>query len=454
MNMVLTNFAVSQAKGTGKAYTLNDTDALSLAVSANGFKCWHFRYYWMGERKRMSLGTYPEVSLREARVLRDEARTLVARGINPRSHRKQKRATVKLAGENTFKLVFERWHAHRSLSFKKGRQTSLSQVERVFAKDVLPKLGHRSIFEIKRQDLLDVLGAIERRSACSVAKKVRPWFNQMFRYALVKVDGLDVNPASDLDVVAKPTPPVRHQPFLRLAELPECLRMLRTYPGRLGTQLGLRMLFLTGVRTGELRWASRVAAADRSTDFEIVFHTVLAAFDLMPGEFSVEWVQDELIGQMADYLDEKYDTLAFEFTIPERSAPTPAGQTSEELPVPQAVHPASPPQVLDPASVPQAVPFDSAIEAAHDEADHGDIADDADGLSDEVENADEAIAAQAEQHIVAPAPVSARLQSIQRLVTDHLGEEQPEFEAGDSIAIPVEVSGPGGDASEHCRMRR
>lgn len=254
--MVLTNFAVRQAKATGKPYTLNDTEALSLAVSSSGGKCWHFRYYWMGERKRMSLGTYPEVSLREARELRDEARALVVKGVNPRAHRKQKRAAVKLAGENDFKLVFDRWHAHRSLSLKKGRQTALSQVERVFAKDVLPKLGHRSIYEIKRQDLLDVLGAIERREACSVAKKVRSWFNQMFRYALVKVDGLEINPASDLDVVAKPAPPVRHQPFLRLGEVPECLRMLRTYPGRLQTQLGLRMLFLTGVRTGELRWAT------------------------------------------------------------------------------------------------------------------------------------------------------------------------------------------------------
>lgn len=254
--MVLTNFAISHAKATGKAYTLNDTDALSLAVAASGNKCWHFRYYWMGERKRMSLGTFPEVSLREARSLRDEARALVAKGVNPRAHRKQKRAAVKLADENTFDQVFNRWHAHRSLFLKKGRQTSLSQVERIFGNDVLPKLKHRSIYDIKRQDLLDVVGAIERRKALSVAKKVRCWFNQMFRYALVQVPGLEVNPASDLDVVALPAPPVRHQPFLRMSELPECMQVLRNYTGRLATQLGLRMLFLTGVRTCELRLAT------------------------------------------------------------------------------------------------------------------------------------------------------------------------------------------------------
>lgn len=116
----------------------------------------------MKQTKRMSLGTFPEISLREARVLRDEARVLVAKGVNPRTHRKRTREAVNLAGENTFKVVFERWHTHRSLSLRKGRQTALSQVERVFAKDVLPKLGHRSIYEIKRQDLLEVLGSIER----------------------------------------------------------------------------------------------------------------------------------------------------------------------------------------------------------------------------------------------------------------------------------------------------
>ena len=100
--MALSDLAIRQAKATGKAYTLPDIDGLSLAVSASGGRTWHFRYYWLDRQKRMSLGTYPEVSLREARGLRDEARALLAKGVNPHTHRKQKRAVVKLAGENTF----------------------------------------------------------------------------------------------------------------------------------------------------------------------------------------------------------------------------------------------------------------------------------------------------------------------------------------------------------------
>lgn len=247
---------VRQAKATGKAYTLPDIDGLSLAVTATGSKSWHFRYYWMKEPKRMSLGTYPEVSLREARALRDEARALVAKDINPRLHRKQKRAAVKLAGENTFEAIYKKWLAHRERGLEKGRQTTLSILPRVFAKDVLPLLGKRSIYDIKRPDLLEVIARIERRKALSVAEKVRTWFNQMFRYALVVVPGLEQNPASDLDVVALPLPPVNHNPFLRMAELPKLLQRLRKYRGRLQTQLGLRLLLFTGVRTGELRLAT------------------------------------------------------------------------------------------------------------------------------------------------------------------------------------------------------
>ena len=254
--MALSDLVVRQAKATGKAYTLPDIDGLSLAVTAAGSKSWHFRYYWMKEPKRMSLGTYPEVSLREARALRDEARALVAKDINPRLHRKQKRAAVKLAGENTFEAIYKKWLAHRELGLKKGRQTTLSILPRVFAKDVLPLLGKRSIYDIKRPDLLEVIARIERRKALSVAEKVRTWFNQMFRYALVVVPGLEQNPASDLDVVALPLPPVNHNPFLRMAELPKLLQRLRKYRGRLQTQLGLRLLLFTGVRTGELRLAT------------------------------------------------------------------------------------------------------------------------------------------------------------------------------------------------------
>jgi len=97
---------------------------------------------------------------------------------------------------------------------------------------------------------------VEKRGSLSVAEKLRTWFTQLFTYATVTVPDLGDNPAKDLGVVALPLPPVDNNPFLRMPELPLMLQTLRKYRGRLNTQLGLRLLFLTGVRTGELRFAT------------------------------------------------------------------------------------------------------------------------------------------------------------------------------------------------------
>ena len=255
--MALSDLTVRQAKAADKAYSLPDTDGLGLVVAPTGGKSWHLRYYWLGKQKRISLGNYPEIGLREARTLRDEARALLAKGINPHTDRKQKRHAVKLAADYTFKAVFDAWVEHRRKELKEGRQSTLSQILRIFGKDVLPTLGKMSIYDIRRPQLLGVLARIEERKAFTTAETVRTWLSQLFRYALVIVEGLEANPASDLDVVAEPKPPVSHNPYLHLPELPNFLQKLRRYnPRGWQTQLGIRLLFLTGVRTGELRLAT------------------------------------------------------------------------------------------------------------------------------------------------------------------------------------------------------
>lgn len=254
--MALSDLVVRQTKATDKDRNLTDYDGLSLFVPVKGRKAWHFRYYWAGKSARMSLGTYPELSLREARGLRDQARALVAKGLNPRAERKRKRQTIVLAGEHTFMAVYEKWRGHRKLSLDEGRQTSLEQIKRVFKKDVFPVLRHLTIHEITRAHLLDIIGKVEARNSLSVAEKLRAWFKQLFTYAQVVVPGMTENPTTDLEVVAVPLPPVDHNPFLRMPELPTMLRTLRKYGGSVKTQLGVRLLLLTGVRTGELRFAT------------------------------------------------------------------------------------------------------------------------------------------------------------------------------------------------------
>ncbi|MBT2298116.1 Arm DNA-binding domain-containing protein [Pseudomonas proteolytica] len=84
--MALSEMSIRHARVTGSDYTLCDSDGLTLNVTASGGKVWLFRYYWAGKRKRMSLGFYPQIPLKEARTRRDDARVLVAQGINPYEH--------------------------------------------------------------------------------------------------------------------------------------------------------------------------------------------------------------------------------------------------------------------------------------------------------------------------------------------------------------------------------
>jgi len=252
--MALSELAIRRAKTMDKDRILADGDGLYLFVPPTGRKAWHFRYYWRGKRQRMSFGTYPELSLRQARALCDEARARLAKGLNPRLERQ--RQAIAQVTEHTFMALYERWRNHRRLSLEDVPRGSLFQSNSLFKKDVFPVLKHLTVHEITRTHLLEILDRVEQRGALHVAEKLRTWFRQLFRYAQVVVPGLTENPAADLAVVALPLPPVEHNPFLRMTELPAMLQTLRKYRGQRNTQLGVRLLLLTGVRTGELRFAT------------------------------------------------------------------------------------------------------------------------------------------------------------------------------------------------------
>ncbi|MCK8663682.1 tyrosine-type recombinase/integrase [Pseudomonas azerbaijanoccidens] len=120
---------------------------------------------------------------------------------------------------------------------------------------MLPCLGDLPIADISCGDVLELIRRIERRGVLISARKVRTWLNQIFRFAMA--EGLvDVNSAADLDIVNETPRPVRHNPFLQVNELPGLLRTVTHYGCAEKTRLGIRLLLLTGVRTGELRAAT------------------------------------------------------------------------------------------------------------------------------------------------------------------------------------------------------
>ncbi|WP_434729087.1 tyrosine-type recombinase/integrase [Pseudomonas soli] len=253
--MPLTDTAARQAKPKDKAYTLKDGDGLFLYVAKSGTKSWHFRFTWHGSQERISMGTYPEISLRDARERRDEARSLVAKGIDPRAERRQAKAEAAVHQQNTFEAVANRWHEFKLPRWAAARKGAVVQARFYLDKDLIPELGRLPIAQVRRADVLEAMRRVERRGALNSARKCRSWLNEIFRFGIAE-GLLKVNPAVDLDIVAMPEPPEQHNPYLRRAELGDFLLHLRDFKMAEYVRSAIRLLLLTGVRTIELRSAT------------------------------------------------------------------------------------------------------------------------------------------------------------------------------------------------------
>lgn len=253
----LTDLGIRRAKAKSSVYTLSDGRGLGLRIEPSGAKRWHFRFYWQGKQQRISFGCFPEVDLCLARERRENARQLVARGIDPRLVEAVGDDSVSSVAGVTFGAFAEQWKALKLLKLGtelKQRQSTRVQIERYLRKDLLPHLGHLPLDSISQREVLAVLRKIEARGALSIAEKCRGWLNELFRHAIA--EGLiRVNPVNDVDVVLLPCRPPRHNPFLRMEALPELLCRLEDYQGDRRVVLGIKLLLLTAVRPGELRYA-------------------------------------------------------------------------------------------------------------------------------------------------------------------------------------------------------
>jgi hypothetical protein len=143
--MALTDVAVRNAKPTGKLYRLFDERGMYLEVSATGGKWWRFKYRFEQKEKRLSLGVYPDVGLKDAREQRDELRKLLAKGVDPAEHKKAKKAATLERGTNSFEVVAREWFARQSQGWA---QSHADKIIQRLEKDIFPWLGSRPIQEI------------------------------------------------------------------------------------------------------------------------------------------------------------------------------------------------------------------------------------------------------------------------------------------------------------------
>lgn len=203
----------------------------------------------------MSLGTYPEITLKEARELRDQARALVAKGVDPRSQRREKKRVAAGNAIKTFEVVANEWYEFKLPRWAKSKKGAAYQARLYLDNDLIPVMGKIPISDVRRGDVLTALRRVEDRGSLNSARKCRAWLNEIFRYGIAS-GYLEVNPASDFDIVAAKEPPVKHKPMLRQHQLKDFLRSLREFKGTAGyVKSAIRILLLTGVRTGELRQA-------------------------------------------------------------------------------------------------------------------------------------------------------------------------------------------------------
>jgi integrase len=249
--MPLTATAVRQAKPTHKTQRLFDSGGLYLEIPPAGGKWWRLKYRYGGKEKRLSLGTYPDTGLAEAREKRDAARKLLASGIDPSQQRKAAKAAGEERSANSFEVVAREWHAKQSSSWV---PLHASRIMLRLENDIFPWLGSRAIADITAKEFLSTVNRIVDRGAVESAHRVLQNCGQVLRYAIA-TGRAERNPVTDLRGALPPVKPKNLAAITDPAAIGGLLRAIDAYQGTFITKCALRLAPLVFVRPGELRHA-------------------------------------------------------------------------------------------------------------------------------------------------------------------------------------------------------
>lgn len=249
--MPLTDITIRTTKPSTKPVKLFDSGGLYLLLNPNASRWWRLDYRFSSKRKTLSLGVYPDVSLKDARNRRDEARKLLANGIDPSAHRKAAKAARIAIAANSFEIIACEWYAKHEPNWAQGHS---SRVMGRLERDVFPWLGHVPIADITPPELLAVLRRVENRGALETAHRVLSICGQIFRYAIA-TGRASRDISQDLRGALPPTKGNHFQAVTDPKKVGELLRTLDGYQGTFVVQCALRLAPLVFVRPGELRHA-------------------------------------------------------------------------------------------------------------------------------------------------------------------------------------------------------
>lgn len=247
--MPLTDSSIKNAKPADKPFKLFDGSGLYLEVSPKGGKWWRLKYRFAGKEKRISLGTYPETSLKQARDKASSARDTIANGQDPSLTRKAEKTQLATDTSTTFEVIARQWWE----SWSTTRTTKHgAQVLKRMEVDIFPEIGALPIAMIKAPLLVAMAKKVESRGANDLARRALQVVGQVMRYA-VGHGFIEYNPAADIKP-ADILKPVTSQNITRLdpEDVPELLNKIDHYEGHIRTRLAMQLMSLTFVRTSEL----------------------------------------------------------------------------------------------------------------------------------------------------------------------------------------------------------
>ncbi len=245
----LTDLALRRAKSAEKTQKLFDGGGLYLEISPKDGRWWRLKYRFDGKEKRLALGVYPDVPLALARQGRDDARQMLARGIDPGEHRKAVAQAKAELGANTFEVTAREWLGKRDWVPKYS-----AKVVAWMDNDVFPWIGSRPVGELTAPDFLRVARRIEVRGAIESAHRIMQNCGQIMRYAIA-TGRAERNPVADLRGALPPAPERNHAAVVDPVELGALLRALYSYRGTIIVQTALKLAPMLFVRPGELRQA-------------------------------------------------------------------------------------------------------------------------------------------------------------------------------------------------------
>lgn len=248
---MLTDTAIRAAKPADKPVRMFGGGGLYLEITPTGAKYWRLKYRFGGKEKRISLGVYPDVSLKDARERRDDARKLLAAGTDPSDNRKGIKAAGVERTANSFEVIAREWHTKYSATWVADTATSIIRLLEI---NLFPWIGERPIAEIDAPELLTVVRRIEARGALQTAHRVIRICGQVFRYA-VATGRAERDPTGDLRGALAPAQGGHHAAITDPKQAAGLLRMMDGYQGSLTVKCALKLAPLVFVRPGELRTA-------------------------------------------------------------------------------------------------------------------------------------------------------------------------------------------------------